>query len=375
MRRISYTPYLFLVAALFALMNLPSGLTTKMRAAAVSSLAPSWQALSTAAPLGQDLLELERLRQENQSLRMQIDHIRQWLLLEDRLEEQWERLQSLAGREESSVFWKDFFKRRTKELVQTLDLQLQSLPAKVIFREPASWSSCVWINIGEKDNRSLCRTIVAKNSPVLIGASIVGVIEEVGERKSRVRLLTDASLVPSVRAIRGSQQNLVLLEHVNALLFSLSLRDDLFASEGEAKQLSEELFALSKRLLADEGDHYLAKGELYGSSSPIWRSHRQILKGVGFNYDYPDSEGPARDLRTGVPLEGGNPRERVPLLQVGDLLVTTGLDGIFPPGLRVATVSKVAQLREGGAAYEIEARATAGNLDELTHVLVLPALN
>jgi cell shape-determining protein MreC len=56
-------------------------------------------------------------------------------------------------------------------------------------------------------------------------------------------------------------------------------------------------------------------------------------------------------------------------------LLTTGFDGVFPPGFCVATVSKVEQLKEGASSYEIEAVSTAQALDELTHVFVLPPVN
>jgi cell shape-determining protein MreC len=52
--------------------------------------------------------------------------------------------------------------------------------------------------------------------------------------------------------------------------------------------------------------------------------------------------------------------------------MTTGLDGIFPPGFRVGIVSSVKTLKEGASSYEIEAVSTAGNLDLITHVFVLP---
>ncbi len=50
------------------------------------------------------------------------------------------------------------------------------------------------------------------------------------------------------------------------------------------------------------------------------------------------------------------------------------MDGIFPPGLRVAIVSKVIPLREGACAYDIEAKATCGDLNRLFHLTVLPPL-
>ena len=51
----------------------------------------------------------------------------------------------------------------------------------MVFREPSSWSSAFWIDVGERQNKALGKNIVAKNSPVLFGTSIVGVVEYVGE--------------------------------------------------------------------------------------------------------------------------------------------------------------------------------------------------
>jgi cell shape-determining protein MreC len=96
------------------------------------------------------------------------------------------------------------------------------------------------------------------------------------------------------------------------------------------------------------------------------------LKGIGFNYDFADKEGPARDLRSGEPYGGSYSKEPVQLLRLGDLLVTTGLDGIFPSGFRVGIVSSVETLKEGASSYEIEAISTAGNLNDLNAVFVLP---
>lgn len=120
-------------------------------------------------------------------------------------------------------------------------------------------------------------------------------------------------------------------------------------------------------------EEYLAKGELHGSSAPFWRSRGISLKGIGFNFDYPDEEGPSRDLKNGRPT--GNSAGAIPLLKEGDLLVTSGLDGVFPQGLLVATVSSIAPLKEGSYAYEIEARPLASNLNDLQAVFILPSLS
>ena len=62
------------------------------------------------------------------------------------------------------------------------------------------------------------------------------------------------------------------------------------------------------------------------------------------------------------------------LVKPGDLLVTTGMDGVFPAGLWVAKVVQVEELREGACTYTLEAKATAGDLDQLSYVSVFPPL-
>ncbi len=390
MRKITYRPYVLLIFLLFCLMSFPERASESLRSAVVCGISPCWRGLNfvrektlffltfpmfgSSQPDTKSALELERLKQENLILRTQIENVREWLLNEDRLNEQLERLKLLSAETSGESHWKEFLKRRSKELSAALELQVQSIPAQVIFREPSSWSSSIWLNVGERDNSLLGKKIVGKNSPVLVGTSVVGVVEYVGERRSRVRLVTDSRLTPSVRAIRGREQNRYLLEHLDSLVFALEVRQDLFSSSQETQGVMQQLHLLKNRLVQQASDSYLAKGELYGSSSPLWRSRSHVLKGVGFNYDFSDQEGPARDLRTGKAYIPSPHHQPVPILFSGDLLVTTGLDGVFPAGLRVAIVSNVEQLKEGASSYEIEAVSTAGNLDELLHVFVLPPL-
>jgi rod shape-determining protein MreC len=349
MRRIAYKPYVFFFLFLFCILSLPHKATERMRAMVVASLAPSWEGirfiqdgskrLFAALPAGfkipgnQVNEEMERLSQENQRLHAQIDSIREWLQSEEKWRVQLDRIKSLAPEKEVDPAWKEFLKRRTKALSRSLTSQLQSVYAKVIFREPSSWNSSLWLNVGQRDNERLGAVVIAKNSPVLLGTSVVGVIEYVGAKQSRVRLISDSGLIPSVRATRGSEQNLFLLEHLEALVQNLSHRSDLFSSSQEADAFLQALSNFKKRLSVTNKDYYLAKGELRGSSAAHFRTKSQILTGRGFNYDFPDEEGPARDLRLGN------------ILQVGDLLVTTGMDGIFPAGLKVAVVTKVGRLR------------------------------
>lgn len=364
-RRIYYTPYFIFISVLFSFMSLSQNTVDQLRSFSVRMVSPFWQGIhssktwlaSVVHPAKKQTLEMEQLRLENTMLRSQIEKVREWLLFEERIDEQWERLKVLNKHKEGELFWKEFFRRRSEQLAELIDLQLQSLPARVVFREPSSWSSAFWINVGEKDNEALGKTIVEKNSPIVSGSALVGVVEYVGRAQSRVRLITDSRLVPAVRVLRGKEQNRSILEHLEAVLKNVESREDLFS-----KELIKSLSELKNILQSESIDRFLAKGEIFGSSCQVMRAHSQILKGVGFNYDFADEEGPARDLRTGD------------ILKSGDLLVTSGLDGVFPPGLHVGIVSKIEQLREGAVSYTLEANAAALNLHELTYVLVLPAL-
>lgn len=357
-----------------------------MRKMAISCIAPSWNWLDlrktglitflTLSPLGgaplKSTQELQKLSLENQAMRNQIENLHSYLLFEERLEDQWNRFKELSSKEENELYWKDFFRRRTEHLSHALQLQYQALPARVIFREPIAWSSHFWLNVGEKENEGLGSTVVAKNSPVVIGDRVVGLVDEVSSHKCRVRLITDSGIACSVRAIRGGQQDRLLSTEIDTLLSHLTIREDLWKDENDRKNSLLQLAAIKNRLDGGARDEYMAKGELFGSGGALWREHSDILKGVGFNYDFADLEGPERDLRSGTPV--GSEAMAAYLLKVGDLLVTTGMDGLFPPDFKVAVVTKIFPLREGGCSYEIEARSVVENLHEIKEVFVLPPL-
>lgn len=59
------------------------------------------------------------------------------------------------------------------------------------------------------------------------------------------------------------------------------------------------------------------------------------------------------------------------MIQVGDLLVTSGLDGVFPEGLHIAVVESLSPLREGAYSYELIAKPTALNILDLNYVSVI----
>ncbi len=387
MRRKSYRPYIFLCLLFIGVMSAPKSTSDGLRNVMICGLSPCWKKINEFqeksrlffSPAGRDKenpqesLLIEALKEENRQLRMQIEQIRQWILNEDRLDEQFARFRELNPTFSEGAF-KDFVIRRNRELSQSLEVEMQSIPAQVVFRDPASWSCSLWINVGEQTNRQLHKELVAVNSPVLWKGSLVGIVEYVGRQESRVRLITDSRLHLSVRAIRGKERNRYLLEHLESLLMGLQTQKNAIVQDESFQILIAQLIAVKAILEKSSGDILLAKGEIYGSSQPLWRSRQQQLKGVGFNYDFADAEGGARDLRTGKLYPSMQVGDAIAILQEGDLLVTTGLDRIFPAGLKVALVSQVEQLKEGASSYEIAAIPTSGNLDEIAQVLILPPL-
>lgn len=305
MRRRSYKKYLVLGFTLFFLLSLPTLLVEKLRSRTVAVLFPFLRAAASKSSE-----EAKKLEAENYLLRKELARAKQ--------------------KSDTSV-----------------------VTAHVIYRNPHSWGSTFWVDVGSAS--------VSKNSPVLFGGALVGLVDYVGKHQARVRLITDVGLKPSVRAVRGSLQNAQLFEHIEAVLRHVQGRVDLPIEEMEQLELIASLEKLQRNLQQDQETLYLAKGILEGGGPPLWRSRNHTLKGIGFNYDFADEQGPSRPLLSDPPI-----------LQAHDLLVTTGLDGVFPPGLRVAEISKVLPLKEGAYAYEIEAIPVVKNLDSIQTVFIIP---
>ncbi|MGE0199051.1 MAG: rod shape-determining protein MreC [Simkaniaceae bacterium] len=357
MRKKPYRSYLFLGLFLLAVLHVPEAWTSGLRSSLVSLASAFWMGGGEGSPVESEIAL------ENLLLKKQNENLRRRLLSDERIELQLKKFQTIT-----SLGTEGFYKRRRDAAETLLNLELLSLHAQVIYRSPSTWNSTLWIDVGEKDNEALGKAIVRVNSLILKGHHLIGIIEHVGVSKSRVRLLTDSSLIPSVRVARGGSENRELLDLIHLLQQQLSLRD-------EGRETAIALAKLKERLEKNSDERYLAKGELFGSSSPIWRACSSILKGVGFNYDFSDEEGPALELRSGKPLEDLSQKESLPLIKIGDLLVTTGMDGVFPADIPVALVSSIAPLKEGAVAFDIEAKLCAGNLNQLRDVIVLPPLS
>lgn len=234
-----------------------------------------------------------------------------------------------------------------------------STVARIIYRNPNSWNSSLWINLGSFHNTEKIR--VALNSPVLYQNHLIGVVDYVGKKQSRVKLITNANLTVSVRALRGKNQYYDLLNHMQALSNYQCVQQDTV--------LLTHLNNLKSQVLQLPDCLYFAKGEIFGISQPIWRADSKILIGRGFNCNIEDELSIARELLSGEPLKTKG--ERAALIQPDDLLITTGFDGIFPAGLIVAKVLQVAPLNEGDYYYSIKASPLLTNFDSLSYVEVI----
>lgn len=358
MRKKSVIPFLIIFCVLLWLMSRSKHTSEDIRGFAVSLFSPLWQKLT---PAKEENSQLLRLQIENQLLTNEITRLQELLKEAFYLKKELQQLFSSNGTAH----------QRLRNLKHLLKRRLEAVPAKVIYRPSTAWNSFFWIDVGQFTNESLSKQVIAKNSPVVIGNSLVGVIDYVGKHQSRVRLITDNEICPAVRAVRGYPQAVRLIEVINILLDNLSQFDFLFSGLQEKDALFQQLENLQKNLSAQQETLYLAKGELQGSSSPHHRSQGSLLKGIGFNYDFDDDKGPARDLRTGIPYNSGRKGQSIPLLKVHDILATSGMDGIFPEGLQVAEVVQVDPLEEGAYFYELYAKPTAGNLDSLSLVFVM----
>lgn len=359
MRKKNLLPYLCLFCVLLMIMSRPKSTVEHIQGVIVASLAPIWKWETSS---NQEQAEFQKLQIENQLLKNEVNRNQELLKEAFYLKKELQQLYSHGNVIQSHL----------KELEHLLKRRLETIPARVIFRSSSSWNNFLWIDVGSSTNEALKRSIVAKNSPVVVGNSLVGVIDYVGKNQARVRLITDQELFPAVRSVRGQPQAMRLVETINILLDNLNEYESLFSTSQEKDSLFQQLETLQLALTEQKETLYLAKGELQGCCTPHTRSHGDLLKGIGFNCDYADDKGPARDLRTGIPYEASrSSAEPIALLKTHDILATSGMDGIFPEGLQVAEVVYVEPLEEGSYYYELQAKPTAGNLDSLSLVFVM----
>ncbi len=378
MRRTLLISYIIIFITLIGTLSLSRVASDKMRGQSVAFLAPLWDKLLgfkdfLSDPKGthlQEILSMEKqlhsLQLEKQLVLNELSDLYQKIEIFHQLDSQKARISHLTQSDQ------DFFSREETKVLQRLlplvKFQFQAMPASILFRSLDQWNSAFWINIGSENNQGLDETAIGKNSPVVIGDALLGVVDYVGKYQSRVRLITDPRVNPSVRVVRGGEQDRQLHQQIEDLIRILRNKR---SKNAYFDQLQEVLHHFKDELAPSKNSLYLAKGIMVGCDTKYSKSGKLILKGTCFNYDFPDKEGSGRDLRTGKSYD---PRisDEIPIIKSNDLLVTTGFDGVFPPNLKVGIVTKVNLLKEGDYFYELSAIPSIQNFDELRHVLVLP---
>lgn len=365
------------------IMSLSRHTSEKLRGTSVALTSPLWEKIlelkhlilhptqpSPFTHLSQED-EKQRLQLENQLLENENSHLQKQLDEQQLIASQIELISPYNPEGHASIAVE--YKKSIQNILKDVKTRIQAIPARVIFRSFDTWNSFLWINAGEFDNQQFTSPVIANNSPVIFGKAIVGIIDYVGERQSRVRMISDTRLTPSVRALRGAEQDFLIGEQVERLMQQLKHKKNLVLSAEEQTNLIHLLQQLQQNLDPMRKTWYLAKGELSGSMFSSRLGQNVRLKGTGFNYDFSDEEGEARDLHSGK-LHHQSHEPGVPILKVNDILVTTGMDGVFPPGFHAAVVTRVGMLKEGDYFYDLEAQPLAGQLEELALVFVLPPI-
>ncbi len=383
MQKKFFITYFFIIVTFLSLMSLSRHTSDKMRGHSVALLAPLWEKIlaikyfifnpSKPDPFTHvtEMEDRQKLLLDNKMLEIENAYL-QGLMNEQRpISNQIAHIAHVLP-EQAALLGTQEYQHYLEHSLNLLKERMQAIPGRVIFRSFDSWNSFLWINVGNASNQMVNQVIIANNSPVVVGKAIVGIIDYVGEHQSRVRLITDHRLVPSVRAARGGEQESMLSELIENLLLQISERKHGDLSSEEQNRLIHLLRKFKRNLQPHQKTWHLAKGKLLGSIYPAKLGQKVYLKGMGFNYDFPDVTGPSRNLRNVD--ESNEERETLPILKVNDLLVTTGMDGIFPPGFHVAVVTEVNLLKEGAYYYDLVAKPVVNPVEQISLVFVLPPM-
>lgn len=255
------------------------------------------------------------------------------IILKDRIAVLEERLQAYEAANYTPSVFSEILSPYFRKLIAS----------RVIYRDPSHWGSSCWVNVGKEQK-------IQKNSPVLSGKVLVGLVDYVGEQQSRIRLITDVGMQPSVIAVRGGIQARLVKDQIHDLSKNLERLPDTYILEKDKYEKVDQLEEIYSSIQCNEENSLLLRGTLSGNGGPLWKDETLVLHGEGFCF----SDG--KSLRT------------------GDILITTGLDGVFPPGLYVAEITKVCPPREGACSYKIEAKSLASDLTNLSSVLILPVM-
>ncbi len=188
--------------------------------------------------------------------------------------------------------WKEWTLSAEEELRSVIDYSARAIKekyaaiiAQVSFQTSSPWTHVLWIDKGSKTPDLPFQ--LQRNAPVLVGSTLVGLVDFVGNYSSRIRLISDPSIHPSVRVARGGYVPRQTVFMAQGLHKMLQKNPSIMPSEPLAHKLSALLEILIENT-KQETTLRLAKGELQGCESP---NDPFLLKGIRFNYKYPDEKG------------------------------------------------------------------------------------
>ena len=198
----------------------------------------------------------------------------------------------------------------------------------------------------------------------------------VGVREENLRLKQ------RLAQLEGQQRQMAELEAENHHLADLlELRDALGMTAIAANVIGSDATGLSQTLMLSEGDHQGLRRDMavvsingvVGKLIAVSHNAARVLLISDHNsaLDAFDQRSRARGIIAGVVEDGLAMKyvERSEDIKPGDMIVTSGMDGIFPRGLLVGTAARVS--REGpGLFLNIEVKA-AVDFRELEQVMIL----
>lgn len=204
--------FLFLILASFALMLLGKAevvLVERARTALSDALAPFFTLVSQPAEVMADatdkIREIANVRQENARLREEVSRLERWQEAARRLDVENQSLRSLLNFQPEA--------------------EVKASTGRIIADSGGAFVRSVLVSIGSQDG-------VTKGSAAMTGEGLVGRVSEVGERSTRVLLITDLnSRIPVV--IESTRDRAVLAGDNTARPRLLYLAPDARVSPGD----------------------------------------------------------------------------------------------------------------------------------------------
>lgn len=181
------------------LLNLPTQATARLKLAISSLFLPLFGMASTAQKVGDAggvrllpksvlVTEVEKLRRENELLRIEAQQAREWARENGALRE--------------AVAWQKKLPWKTRV-------------AQVVTRDAANWWRSIQINLGSKDG-------IVKDLPVITPYGLVGRVHEVGGSYSRVVLLGDP-LCPVAAVVDNASRDTGMISAGDATVLDESI--------------------------------------------------------------------------------------------------------------------------------------------------------